>query len=202
MQVVSHDKDKVVQLLAFFDDSFSYAEAIGFVLKGMDVFERYDGKHSGGKGRFGVRLVDAKFALPRLEKAKGGQRPEDLERPYICLDMPEFPGENDDIWIGFDDEAGKLAMPCSTRLTMGRTGSFSCCIAGAGYDHASRASRKEIAIGIRARRHGLDVFNIPYVARYGQRWEAMVYEIHVTIPSQIAIEHCLIKFLPVATGPF
>jgi hypothetical protein len=107
VQVVSHDKDKVVQLLAFFDDSFSYAEAIGFVLKGMDVFERYDGKHHGGKGKFGVRLVDAKFSLPRLEKTKGGQRPEDLERPFICLDMPEFPGENDDIWIGFDDEDGK-----------------------------------------------------------------------------------------------
>jgi hypothetical protein len=109
VQVVSHDNDKVVQLLAFFDDTFTYAEAIGFVLKGMDVFERYDGKHSGGKGKFGVRLVDAKFALPKLEKTKGGQRPEDLERPYICLDMPEFPGENDDIWIGFDDEDGKWA---------------------------------------------------------------------------------------------
>jgi len=104
VQVVSHDHDKVVQLLAFFDDSFPHAESLGFVLKGVDVFERYDGKHSGMKGKAGVRLVDAKFALPRYEKGKGGNRMEELERAFICLDMPEYPGENDDIWIGFDDE--------------------------------------------------------------------------------------------------
>ena len=111
VQVVSHDNDKVVQLIAFFDDSFTYAEAIGFGAQGHGRVRALRRKaFRGGKGKFGVRFVDAKFALPpKLEKTKGAQRPEDLERPYICLDMPEFPGENDDIWIGFDDEDGKWA---------------------------------------------------------------------------------------------
>jgi hypothetical protein len=103
IQVVSHDNDKIVQLLVFFEDGCTWAETLGFVLKGVDVFERYD-----GKGKVGVRLVDAKFSLPKMEKSKGTIRPEDIERGYVCLDMPEYPGENDDIWIGFDDNEGIL----------------------------------------------------------------------------------------------
>jgi hypothetical protein len=102
IQVVSHDNDKLVQLLAFFENGCTWAEALGFVLKGVDVFERYD-----VKGKVGVRLVDAKFTLPRMEKSKSGTRPEDIDRGFVCLDMPEVPGENDDIWIGFDDNEGK-----------------------------------------------------------------------------------------------
>jgi hypothetical protein len=211
VQVVSHDNDKVVQLLAFFDDSFPYAEAIGFVLKGMDVFERYDGKHSGGKGKVGVRLVDAKFALPKLEKAKGGQRPEDIERPFVCLDMPEFPGENDDIWIGFDDEDGKATVLLFDWANECRTGPFSCCIAGAGYEHASWASGKEIGRSFRARRYGKrwTLVNVLYTtsSTLWLRSNMMGGDgvIHATIPNQLSnrfSKHCLIICLSnyVVTG--
>jgi hypothetical protein len=107
IQVVSHERDRITQLLVFFDDDFPYADSMGFVLKGVDVFERYEGKSA--KGRFGVRIVDAKFSLPKTEKAKGSAiAQEDVERGFVCLDMPEYAGENDDIWIGFDVEEGML----------------------------------------------------------------------------------------------
>ena len=57
---MSHDDDKIVQLLASFDDEFPYADSLGFVLKSVDVFERYnDGKHGARTGeRGGKRLAD------------------------------------------------------------------------------------------------------------------------------------------------
>ena len=30
-----------------------------------------------------------------------------MERSFVCLDLPPVTEENDDIWIGFDDENGK-----------------------------------------------------------------------------------------------
>jgi hypothetical protein len=104
IMVVSHDNDKIVQLLAFFDDGNGWAESLGLVLKGVDVFERYD-----IKGKVGVRLVDAKFTIPKIEKPARGDpwREEEIAKNWICLDMPEVPGENDDIWIGFDDSDGE-----------------------------------------------------------------------------------------------
>jgi hypothetical protein len=102
VQIVSHNHDGVVQLLAFFDDQCTWADSMGFVVKGVDIVERYEAKG----GRLGVRLVDAKFSLPRMEKSRGGAKLDDVERGFICLDMPEYPGENDDIWIGFDDNEG------------------------------------------------------------------------------------------------
>lgn len=106
IQVVSHDNDKIVQLLAFFDSSTPWASSLGFVLKGVDVFERYD-----TKGKVGVRLVDAKFTLPRMEKPKKGDPPADEGRLFVSLDMPDYPAENDDIWISFDDHDGMFASP-------------------------------------------------------------------------------------------
>jgi hypothetical protein len=112
--VVAQEHDKIVQLLAFFKD-FPNCDALGFVLKSVDVFEKVDsGKH--GKGRYGVRLVDAKFSLPGVAPQKdkdkeGGEAAGasgDIGRKFVCLDMPEYPGENDDITVGFDDERGKL----------------------------------------------------------------------------------------------
>jgi hypothetical protein len=106
LQVVFNDQDKTTQLLAFFDD-FPHADALGFQLKGVDVFEKAElkGEKSGG-GRFGVRLVDAKFALPGT---KGKETPDDqdISRKFVCLDMPEYPREDDDITIAFDDERGR-----------------------------------------------------------------------------------------------
>jgi len=109
LQVVSNDQVKMTQLLAFFDD-FPHADALGFQLKGVDVFERAElkGEKSGG-GRFGVRLVDAKFTLP---STKGKETPDgqDILRKFVCLDMPEYAREDDDITVAFDDERGRKCM--------------------------------------------------------------------------------------------
>jgi len=85
---------------------------MNFQLKSMDVFEKLD-----KNGKFYVKLVDAKFALPVEERrgegkmgkeegrvsgwAKAGGR-----RRFVCLDLVEYPGEHDDILIGFEDAAG------------------------------------------------------------------------------------------------
>jgi hypothetical protein len=110
LQVVSNDQAKMTQLLAFFDD-FPHADALGFQLKGVDVFEKAELKgEKGGGGRFGVRLVDAKFALPGA-KGKETLDGQDISRKFVCLDMPEYPREDDDITVAFDDERGKKSMP-------------------------------------------------------------------------------------------
>jgi hypothetical protein len=116
LQIVSHEHQRIVQLIAFFDD-MPQADALNFQLKGVDEFERHDDKHS--KGRYGVKLVDAKFTLPmkdRDEKDGRGSRSgtpdssgkaRSLEKRFIYLDVLEPPAENDDIIIGFDDEQGR-----------------------------------------------------------------------------------------------
>ena len=81
-----------MQLIAFFDD-FSLGRCMSLALRTIDVFESF-----ARSGRFCVRFVDAKFALPR----EGNE----VDSEYVCLDGPEYPGEHDDIVIGFDDEAG------------------------------------------------------------------------------------------------
>lgn len=83
-------QDKTVQLVAFFKD-FSHGACMNFVLKVTDVFDTF--ARSGG---FFLRIVDAKFALPK------GQS--DPARDFVCLDIPAYPGEHDDIIIGFDNE--------------------------------------------------------------------------------------------------
>lgn len=87
-------QEKIVQLVAFFTD-FSHGKCMNFVLKSTDNFESFQ-----RSGKFGVRIVDAKFALP-----KG---PNDKSADFVCLDMPEYPGEHDDITIYFDSNAGKF----------------------------------------------------------------------------------------------
>ncbi len=63
IQVVQ--QDKVTQLLAFFKD-FHHGESMGFVLKGTDVYEAFS-----RSGKFGLKIDDAKFPLPRQQ---GGRR--------------------------------------------------------------------------------------------------------------------------------
>ncbi len=92
LQVLKHDK--TVQLVAFFKD-FSHGTCINFVLKITDVFEVFS-----KASLLFLRIVDAKFALP-----KGSN---DESRDFVCLDMPEYPSEHDDITIGFDNENGTL----------------------------------------------------------------------------------------------
>ncbi|KAK4097525.1 hypothetical protein N658DRAFT_500330 [Parathielavia hyrcaniae] len=101
IQVVQHDG--VAQLLAFFDD-FSHGQCMGFHLKGTDVFESFGGR--GGKA--GLKIDDAKFPLPRLPAAAAdpdGAAQQAAEAAFLCLDLPELPGEHDDISILFDSEA-------------------------------------------------------------------------------------------------
>jgi hypothetical protein len=66
---------------------------MNFVLKGTDVFETFS-----KSGTFYLCMADAKFALPKGEEEK--------TRDFVCLDTPEYPGEHDDIMIGFDSEQG------------------------------------------------------------------------------------------------
>lgn len=100
LQVIK--QDKTFQLVAFFKD-FRHGSCMNFVLKSTDIFESFS-----RSGLFYVRIVDAKFALP-----KNG---EDANKDFICLDLPEYPGEHDDINIGFETEAGTTAhIPFHTR---------------------------------------------------------------------------------------
>ncbi|KAI9680957.1 MAG: hypothetical protein M1829_001037 [Trizodia sp. TS-e1964] len=85
-------QEKVVQLAAFFTD-FSHGDCMNFQLKGTDVFEYFS-----KSGKYFLRIVDAKFSLPKAEGVLGKQ--------FVCLDLPEYPGEHDDIMIAFDNESG------------------------------------------------------------------------------------------------
>lgn len=87
-------QEKVVQLLAYLND-FHYGKCMNFVLKGTDTLENF-----GRAGKFGVKIVDAKFALPKNDN--------DPASDFVCLDMPEYPIEHDDISIAFDSEAGMV----------------------------------------------------------------------------------------------
>ncbi|EEH18795.1 hypothetical protein PABG_01114 [Paracoccidioides brasiliensis Pb03] len=89
-------QEKIVQLVAFFHD-FSHGQCMNFVLKSTDVFESFNHR----SGKFGVKIVDAKFALPKPDN--------DAAAGFVCLDMPEYPGEHDDITIAFDSENDRAA---------------------------------------------------------------------------------------------
>ncbi|KAI5310528.1 hypothetical protein KEM55_005791 [Ascosphaera atra] len=98
LQIVQ--QEKAIQLLAFFSD-FAHGKCMNFAIKGTDVFETVS-----RSGKYGVRIVDAKFPLP---KRAGQPVGEDStlrtgEEEYLCLDLPDFPSEHDDIMIWFDDE--------------------------------------------------------------------------------------------------
>ncbi len=86
--------DKTVQLAGFFKDPI-HAGSMNFVLKVTDFFETFS-----RSGSFYLRIIDAKFALPREGKTSN--------KEFVCLDTPEWPGEHDDITVGFDDEMGTL----------------------------------------------------------------------------------------------
>lgn len=100
-------QNKVVQLVGFFRD-FAHGSCMNFALKSTDVFESLT-----RSGIHCIRIVDAKFALPKTG--------EDGNKDFVCLDLPEYPGEHDDITIGFEDEAGTNAYLC--RKSCGTNGS-------------------------------------------------------------------------------
>jgi hypothetical protein len=99
LQIVQ--KEKVVQLVAFFEN-FSHGECMNFTLKSTDMFES-----SSRGGRYSLRIVDAKFAMP-MTRGEGGSV---TEHEFVCLDMPQYPGEHDDINIVFDKEEGTVHSP-------------------------------------------------------------------------------------------
>jgi hypothetical protein len=107
------EQDNILQLLAFFED-FSHADAMNFQLRVVDIFEKTD---KGGK--FGLKLVDAKFALPVEERRGEGKMQKEegrltgwagIKRKFVCLDEIEYPGEHDDILIQFESAESKCKM--------------------------------------------------------------------------------------------
>jgi hypothetical protein len=96
LQVVQ--REKTIQLVAFFEN-FSHGDCMNFALKSTDVFES-----SSRSGKFSLRIVDAKFAMPKMQ----GEGENARESEFVCLDMPEYPGEHDDITIVFGNEEGVL----------------------------------------------------------------------------------------------
>jgi hypothetical protein len=91
-------QEEKLQLLAFFED-FQHGHCMNFVLKGTDVYETF---HRSSKS--GIKFVDAKFPLPRLPADKDGDYD---DMAFVCLDLPDLPGEHDDITLLFEREAGK-----------------------------------------------------------------------------------------------
>ncbi|KAL9615373.1 MAG: hypothetical protein Q9167_000201 [Letrouitia subvulpina] len=86
---------KTTQLVAFFKD-FPYGSCMNFILKSTDKFESFS--HS---RQYCIRIVDAKFALPKSTS--------DPWRDFICLDLPDYPSEHDDVTITFGSEAGTIS---------------------------------------------------------------------------------------------
>ena len=107
IQVVRME-DRQLQLLAFFED-FQHGHCLNFVLKGTDVFESFQ---RGSKA--GIKIVDAKFPLPRLPAERDGDVD---DMAFVCLDLPDLPGEHDDISIMFEAEAGRLS-PAYVRVRL------------------------------------------------------------------------------------
>lgn len=103
-------KEKVIQLVAFFEN-FSHGDCMNFILRSTDIFEI-----SSRSGKYSLRIVDAKFALP---KARTGETT--LDHQFVCLDMPEYPGEHDDISIHFENEGAlerfRNSLPAQVRHT-------------------------------------------------------------------------------------
>jgi hypothetical protein len=100
---VIRQEDKQLQLLAFFEE-FSHGHCMNFVLKQTDLYEAF---HRSGKS--GIRFIDAKFPLPRLPADKDGDYD---DMAFVCLDLPDLPGEHDDISIMFENEEGKPTCFC------------------------------------------------------------------------------------------
>lgn len=88
IQIIKNER--AMQLVVFLPDS-GHGRCMNFELRSTDVYEPFH-KH----GKFGVRFVDAKFAMP-----KGANQ---ADWDYVCLDMPEYAGEHEDVVVGFDTE--------------------------------------------------------------------------------------------------
>ncbi|KAI0008798.1 hypothetical protein F4779DRAFT_416680 [Xylariaceae sp. FL0662B] len=106
-------QEKTVQMLAFFED-WNHGQCMGFILKGTDVFESFS-----RNGKAGLKLAEAKFPLPKVPRE--GEPPTD-DMAFLCLDMPDYAGEHDDITIIFDDSMGKSDTTLSANLDLRANG--------------------------------------------------------------------------------
>ncbi|KAH7634892.1 hypothetical protein B0T09DRAFT_13859 [Sordaria sp. MPI-SDFR-AT-0083] len=99
-------QDGVTQMLTFFEN-FVHGQCMGFTLKGTDIFEAFN---KGGKA--GLKIADAKFPLPKVLPQNVTDAQAAADTAFLCLDLPELPGEHDDITILFESEAerDKLAL--------------------------------------------------------------------------------------------
>ncbi|KAK2611100.1 hypothetical protein N8I77_004476 [Diaporthe amygdali] len=93
IQVVQ--SENIIQVLAFFED-FHHGESMSFPLKPTDIFEAVNRNKLAG-----IKIDDAKFPLPRRPE---GQEESAEDLAFVCLDLPEIPGEHDDITILFESE--------------------------------------------------------------------------------------------------
>lgn len=91
-------QDEKLQLLVFFEE-FQHGHCMNFVLKGTDVYESFN-----RSSKSGIKFVDAKFPLPRLPAEKDGDYD---DMAFVCLDLPDLPGEHDDISLLFEKESGE-----------------------------------------------------------------------------------------------
>lgn len=96
IQVVQ--SENIIQVLAFFED-FHHGESMSFPLKPTDIFETVSRNKLAG-----IKIDDAKFPLPRRAEDHEGSA-DDVS--FVCLDLPEIPGEHDDITILFESEEGE-----------------------------------------------------------------------------------------------
>ncbi|KAF2755255.1 hypothetical protein EJ05DRAFT_503558 [Pseudovirgaria hyperparasitica] len=117
------ERENMCQVVFFFDN-FSHAEAMNFQIKQMDVFEKIDkGKGFSGGSNWGLKLADAKFALPG-GKGEGREGKGEKNR-FLSLDLLEYAGEHDDITIGFDSQEERdrfsRALPAATQVVRSMT---------------------------------------------------------------------------------
>ena len=117
IQVVSNGGQ--TQVLAFFEN-FGPADAMIFQVRNTDVFEKV--KVDKG-GKYNVKLVEAKFSLPRTDKGSGTDDEEHdpdaldaaLTRRFVNLECLDYAEEHDDITVGFDSEEGTIIVELCVR---------------------------------------------------------------------------------------
>jgi hypothetical protein len=118
VQVLWHERDDSFLVVIFFDETFASMQSMEFTVQTGDLFERYDAKQTGTRAKLGVRLVDAKFLIPKTVSSKNAVGSQDIGKGFVCLDLPDVPSETDDLFIGFDElEGGFRSSVESERLT-------------------------------------------------------------------------------------
>lgn len=110
LQVLRREGD--TRIAVWFEE-FGHADSMVFAVKGSDEFERVKGE-KGARGG-GVRLVEAKFSLPKkegeeagVEAGAGRELPASVRRRFVNLEGLEYMEEHDDIVVGFEREEGEF----------------------------------------------------------------------------------------------